>query len=62
MLRSLFTKTNTINKTKGVKVPHNFKTMSKEEYYETLLLCNGFTDEQIEEMSEEEKEMNLGFQ
>ena len=36
--------------------------MSKEEYYETLLLCNGFTEEQIDEMSEEDKEMNLGFQ
>ncbi len=29
--------------------------MSKEEYYNTLLLCNGFTEEDIEEMSEEEK-------
>ena len=47
---------------KGVKFPYNFKTMKKEEYYETLLLCNGFTEEQIDEMSEEEKEMNLGFQ
>tara|TARA_R110001583_G_scaffold189156_1_gene351870 strand:+ start:741 stop:851 length:111 start_codon:yes stop_codon:yes gene_type:complete len=36
--------------------------MSKEEYYNELLLCNGFTEEQIDEMSEEEKEMNLGFQ
>jgi hypothetical protein len=36
--------------------------MNKEEYYETLLLCNGYTQEEINDMSEEDKEMNLGFQ
>jgi|TARA_A100001201_G_scaffold94722_2_gene82096 hypothetical protein len=36
--------------------------MNKEEYYETLLLCSGYTQEEINDMSEEDKEMNLGFQ
>jgi len=35
--------------------------MSKEEYYNELLLCNGFTEEQIEEMSEEEKESRFKY-
>ena len=36
--------------------------MTTEEYYETLLLCSGYTQEEINDMSEEDKEMNLGFQ
>ena len=35
--------------------------MTTEEYYETLLLCSGFTQEQINDMSDEDKEMNLGM-
>jgi len=35
--------------------------MREEEYYDTLLLCSGFTQEQINDMSDEDKEMNLGM-
>ena len=35
--------------------------MNKVEYYNTFLLCNGFTEEQIGKMSEDDKDMSLGF-